>query len=508
MQTKSTTVSEADVRAGFRVALELFAQPALANARDFRRFVPGGKALLNNDDDLNALAIHMASSAAEIHSKIPAGYTYLAQFITHDITLDSTNTVYPFAKIDPTAVKNIRSPQFDLETIYGRETPSIPGEPPRSALLDGDGPKLKLGMTRGGFAGGIKNDYPNDLQRVDNSAVPIIVDTRNDENLAIAQTQVLFIKFHNAICDMLGAGDPAAIFEEARKLTIQHYQWVVLNDFLPKFVDQSVLDDVLKYRSKFYSPNADDLYLPLEFSFGAFRFGHSTVKGAYNWNHLFPGALLADLFDFSYRGDRLEELQRLPSIWIPNWYLLYDIDGSAGKHQGEFNFMSGIDTRITSNLGRLNPNIVGYDPRYSLPALDLFRNRALGFPSGQDVVLEMNKSVGDIQPVLPAEMSELLPDSLKEVFSEETPLWFYFLAESEVEQKKNGGHAGTLGKAGSRIVAETVIGLLKVSPFSILDSGFAPDTRISPNGEPFGMTEMLKFIWAGNKVYDELNPIA
>jgi hypothetical protein len=48
---------------------------------------------------------------------IPAGYTYLAQFIDHDITLDLTPLDQQAA--DPLGTQNFRTPALDLDSIYG-----------------------------------------------------------------------------------------------------------------------------------------------------------------------------------------------------------------------------------------------------------------------------------------------------------------------------------------------------------------------------------------------------
>ena len=49
---------------------------------------------------------------------IPAGYTYLGQFIDHDITFDPASSLE--RQNDPDALTNFRSPRFDLDCVYGR----------------------------------------------------------------------------------------------------------------------------------------------------------------------------------------------------------------------------------------------------------------------------------------------------------------------------------------------------------------------------------------------------
>src|SRR5690242_2020466 len=69
-------------------------------------------------------------------SGIPALYTYLGQFIDHDITFDPVSTLV--AHKDPNALTDFRTPAFDLDNVYGRG----PGDQPY--LYDG-GSKFLLG---------------------------------------------------------------------------------------------------------------------------------------------------------------------------------------------------------------------------------------------------------------------------------------------------------------------------------------------------------------------------
>ena len=56
----------------------------------------------------------------------------------------------------------------------------------------------------------------------------IIGDARNDENLIVAQLQVLFLRLHNKLADATGSQQ----LREARRLTRWHYQWLVVNSYL------------------------------------------------------------------------------------------------------------------------------------------------------------------------------------------------------------------------------------------------------------------------------------
>ena len=134
--------------------------------------------------------------------------------------------------------------------------------------------------------GGTPNDLP---RKSDTDPTAVIGDGRNDENLAVAQTHVAFLKFHNKIVDEIQAStglSGQALFDAARKEVVLHYQSIVMTDFLPRIMEQGVLQDVLINGRKFYK---DDLAqcMPIEFSVAAYRLGHSMVRPQYEWNRVF-----------------------------------------------------------------------------------------------------------------------------------------------------------------------------------------------------------------------------
>src|SRR5499427_8881982 len=51
-------------------------------------------------------------------SGIPSLYTYLGQFIDHDLTFDSASSLQK--QNDPDALVDYRTPAFDLDCVYGR----------------------------------------------------------------------------------------------------------------------------------------------------------------------------------------------------------------------------------------------------------------------------------------------------------------------------------------------------------------------------------------------------
>ena len=78
--------------------------------------------LVVDDIALIALAEAMVdeppNNASGDNPNIPAGFTYLGQFVDHDITLDTTPLSDQMA--DPTATENFRTPALDLDSLYGQ----------------------------------------------------------------------------------------------------------------------------------------------------------------------------------------------------------------------------------------------------------------------------------------------------------------------------------------------------------------------------------------------------
>ena len=163
-----------------------------------------------------------------------AGTTFLGQFLDHDMTFDaSSRLAHP---TNPQDAPNFRTPPLDLDSVYGA------GPVAQQELYEpSDHIKLKL------ESGGLFEDLP---RRADGTA--IIGDPRNDENLIIAGLHCAFLLFHNRAVDYVrdqgSLTDPMEVFAEARRLTTWHYHWLIVHEFLPQFVGQAMVDDVLAQR--------------------------------------------------------------------------------------------------------------------------------------------------------------------------------------------------------------------------------------------------------------------
>ena len=164
-------------------------------------------------------------------SLIPAGFTYLGQFLDHDLTFDKTNVMLG-ENVSPADLLQARSPSFDLDSLCG----AGPNDPGSAKFYEADGIHLKMGKTLAQEGIPAKDGF--DLPRGAGTTLAkkrkaIIPDPRNDENLAVAQTHLAMIRFHNRVVDTLPAATPPSQrFPRARRIVTRHYQWMIRTDFL------------------------------------------------------------------------------------------------------------------------------------------------------------------------------------------------------------------------------------------------------------------------------------
>jgi hypothetical protein len=411
---------------------------------------------------------------------IPSGYTYLGQFIDHDITFDPASSLD--RQNDPDALVDFRSPRLDLDSLYGRG----PDDQPYLYTAD---KSLVVGLpvseqTR--FAG-------PDLPRTP-SGRAIVGDPRNDENKIISQLHGLFVRIHNRVLARVH-GDFAA----AQRLVRWHYQYAVLHDYLPRIAGEDVVRAVLNRNEyvvgtdaggkpvlaetvnpdlRHYHPR-NEAYIPVEFSGAIYRFGHSMVRPSYLVNDFVaPPADRLRIPVFSKGGptSNLSGFDTLPQQWGIQWGYFFKLRPDEKKFpQPSYRIDEGLSDPLRSLPESVVPHPSAAHPR-SLAERNLLRGVALGLPSGQDVARVLGTRVMDDKELF-------LDGQLRRTFAGRAPLWYYVLRESKIVA--GGTH---LGPVGARLVAEVLIGLLWHDAQSFL--------RRDPSWKPeFGsdMAELVKF---------------
>ena len=418
---------------------------------------------------------------------VPSIYTFFGQFVDHDITFERGSRDMDLAApkpIDPAElpykIVNSRSPNLDLDNVYGPDlngdlSPRDPSNPDKMRIDEVGTPPTSRGLPPG------KDKYNDFPRRYDGTA--LIGDPRDDENVVLSQLHVAFLRAHNALVDR------GLRFEEARRLLRQHYQWIVLDDFLERIADPNIVKRVRYHGARFFNPPPRSFFIPLEFSVAAFRFGHSKVRPEYNFNCIqqTSGSSILNVL-FSNAG------RRLISEWVIQWDAFLDSENSR-------NFPRPIDTTLTENLLRLELLQLGQgDSEPNLAVRNLLRGFILNLPTGQAVARQMaSQGIVALTPdqilsvahAIPAEKDHKVSTQEEilnryESLQRRTPLWFYILAEAAYYSR--GYH---LGPVGSTIVAEVLIGVLRNSTDSILsDPRWIP--TLGDRAGKFDIEDLLK----------------
>jgi len=144
-----------------------------------------------DEDKLRILADSMneGTNASGGDANIPAGVTFLGQFIDHDLTLDLMSRLGADAG---DGLPNFRTPRLDLDSVYREGPEQFPYAYDRNF-------HFVVGTA----------DNPSDLPR-NSAGVALIGDPRNDENMFVSQLHGLFLRFHNFLLDQETGGGPAS----------------------------------------------------------------------------------------------------------------------------------------------------------------------------------------------------------------------------------------------------------------------------------------------------------
>jgi hypothetical protein len=395
--------------------------------------------------------VAVADGAAEDDdARVAAGWPLFGQFIAHDITADRSLLL---RHADPGQVANFRSPRANLECLYG-DGPT--GNP---FLYDRDDQaKLLLGTNDRGEPG----DLPRNFQ-----GIALIGDPRNDVHLFVSQLHLAMLKVHNLLVDRLrNDGEPEAeVFQSARRATSWHYQWVIVNEFLPVVVGDGLMEELRAGGLRWYRPEGH-AWIPFEFADAAYRYGHSQIRRGYRLQAGGPTLpLFPDLLGF----------QPVPASSTVDWSQLFQFPGRPAPQPSK-----KIDGRLARPLIELPKAITGdveISAFHSLAVRDLQRGQAYGLPCGE----ALSRALG----IAPLSAAEIGLGQLG--WAGETPLWYYLLKEAEV--RCDGDRLGPLG---GRIVAEVLLGIIDRDPESYLavDPAWQPTLPAAKPGA-FSLTDLL-----------------
>ena len=355
-----------------------------------------------------------------------AGWPIFGQFVAHDITADRSA---PKPHVDPTELRNARSPRLNLEYLYGDGPVGHP------FLYQRNDP-AKLLASPGG----------NDVLR-NSEGIAIIGDPRNDSHLLISQMHLAFVCAHNAFVDRAraaGVGDGELFATAARELR-WHYQAAIIDEFLPSLIGERLTNELLTNGCQYFRPQRET-FIPLEFADAAYRYGHSQIRHRYVLNGSGESfALFPDLIGF----------RAVPPERRVDWTCFFDKAGASSAQRAK-----RMDGRLVRALIELPVALTGeceVEEYHSLAIRDLERGQGVGLPCGEAIARRLGESPLSAEEIGAANTG----------WRGETPLWYYILREADVRCAGNA-----LGPVGGRIVGEVLVGLLDCDPSSVR---FAPN---------------------------------
>jgi Animal haem peroxidase len=439
---------------------------------------------------LRGLALLMGQRPAEApdNPDLPAGYTYTLQFLAHDLVMSSL-PLWAAHGGGP-AVENLRGRMLRLDTLYGPGPtgcpfPYAPDDPqdfsrsrfrlspagpfsPKASCGPGeyrDIGRAKVQGTSGGMGG---------------HAEALVADSRNDQHSLISQATTLFQMLHNALVEMQPAPSTRFMgerirghnlrFAAAREATTLIWRHLIRTDILPRILHPAVRALYAGPAPALLEPGAPS-GVTLEFSHGAFRFGHAMARDSYHFGEAEePLALGATLRQSSARSPELMPLRR---IWIAQWSRFFPLPG-----QQRPNLSKRIGPQFSGNFvtdGLFDP-IESGDP-WGLAYRDLLSASLAGLRSLDSLaaeVLRRRRWLAAASPMLAdraarqqaligwlgcrPKLSRLGANDIA-ALAVDPPLPFYVMFEAE--QEADGRHLGVLG---SLIVAETLHGALARDP--------------------------------------------
>ncbi len=360
-------------------------------------------------------------------SRVPAGYTYIGQFVNHDLT----------HRPDPNANT---LPRLNLSCVYGRGPDLQPELYTTSSKgnAQGGGQGTPFYLVLGSVAGSKETDLP---RAADGTAK--IADPRNDQHIILSQLHLAFLRLHNRVLRAFAEGrkpDQAA-FDRTREAIVRTYQYLLWNDFVARLVQLDAWQNTLRVsgpafevRTRIPGANGAVTGIPVEFEIAAFRFGHAMIRPSYQLN--LP--LAADrrlLFSVNGEPDLSggKPLKRGQSVqW--DWFLQYG-SSAAGFPQKARRIQPVLAATLALAPARLGGTV-------SVAEADLLAGVSNDLPAGSAIATALGEA-----PLVPTD-AEAFTDTL----------WIYLLREA---RERTVGER--LGPVGSAIVAETLARVLRDS---------------------------------------------
>jgi hypothetical protein len=449
------------------------------------------------DDDLPAHAPSHLNALARENPKIPAGYTYLMQLLSHDLVFSVTSL--SLTGDGRSALTNGRSSQLRLQTIYGDGPIATPMIYRRRAASDRAADPAVFALRLGTMRDPETREPAcpmRDIARVNigshpdfpSTALPdaLIADERNDDHVIISQLTTLFHLLHNGILELLARGDTTAHAQDdeeaafdryvvARTACTLMYRRVLRNDLLPRLLHPTVYAAYAQGRAAYLGPGVGRV--PLELTHGALRAGHSMVRDIYLPNRRFGSIGINELLHLS--SARTPQEMPLTIEWAVQWSQFFEINENkplASMRIGPRYSQMLRDRNIFRSQDRTGKDGLAYrdllssclSGLWSVPALIARLREVLGplaalFDSSP--LYDDDARAAALTAWLERYNSSTAENRLSDAdirdIAHEPPLPFFLMYEALYHSQSQGLHLGPLG---SVIVADSLFGIFAQDP--------------------------------------------
>lgn len=418
-------------------------------------------------------------------SDIPAGATYFAQFVVHDLD---------FLTRDGSPEQSA----LDLALIYG-DGPKhdafcyqIPAEPGTPRYL------LRLGRTRPTAispAWGAMRDLPRtacphlDGRGVDAKTEVLVPNGFSDSNMLLGQMQTLWALCHNAIAGILvESRSPGAAFEQAQAINRGIYRDAIIHDLFGTW-----LMPRLRERYPAARPGgAPRLRAPLEFIAGVARLGHGLVREVYSLSDQLPVVGLRSLMRQTSTGRPFD--MPLTEDWLVDFAHFFAIGSSTPQRARALG--PHVARPVATGAG-----LAAGDPADdSIVRRDLLACTRGGLASVRTLIGRANRrdpslfdgcfaqDEGRWIEALRRWLSDTdIDPATAERLAQDPPLTLFLMLEAEAD---TGGR--TLGALGSVLMAETLSAALPaIGADPVLD---AARDQVFQGPAPRSMAELIGFL--------------
>ncbi|MBB5221427.1 hypothetical protein HNP73_001348 [Amaricoccus macauensis] len=429
--------------------------------------------------ELAAIAMRIGNTRRPgAKSDIPAGVTYLTQFVVLDVNF-------------PTREAAAGGPSLDLGLIYGdgpkHHTCSyqVPFQAGMARHL------LRIGRTRptaSSPAWGATRDLPRvscpnlDARPVESRSEVLVPDSASDSNLLLGQVQVLWTLLHNALAATLAESRRTEVaFDLARRINRAVYRQVVRHDVLGSWLLPAL-------RARYAAAAGAELRrVPVEFTAGVGRLGHGLVREIYTLNAQTQVAGLRTLLRHTSTGRPFE--MPLTEDWLVDFSNFFSIgrrDPQLARALGPHvprPFGAGMVPGGAATLVLRDLEACTRGDLRSVPSL----LRRAGAADPQLFTGRFGED-GRWQAALARWLTDagLDPEAVGRL-SQDPPLTLFLMLEAEADA---GGKS--LGALGSVIMGETLAAALGPEPQD--PEADAASALLFRNGAPASMAEVIRFL--------------